>query len=95
MRIRMRVDVSGTRNGRRWPRRGQVAEVPDAEGAKLCAVGLAEPVAERKQAETTVAPAAEKSERPDPEKTEKPAAEKRGRGRPRLPRDSEGNVVKE
>lgn len=46
MRVRMKVDMSGTRNGERWPARGGELVVPDAEGADLCTQGLADPVAE-------------------------------------------------
>jgi hypothetical protein len=44
MKIRMKVDVSGLRNGRTWPKRGTAVDVSDAEGAELCAAGLAVPV---------------------------------------------------
>lgn len=46
MKVRMKVDMSGTRNGQPWPPRGEVADVDDREGADLCAAGIAEPVAE-------------------------------------------------
>ncbi|MEV7394342.1 hypothetical protein [Streptomyces sp. NPDC091215] len=46
MKIRMKMTVSGLRNGQPWPPRGGVLDVPDAEGAALCAMGGAEPVAE-------------------------------------------------
>lgn len=41
MRVRMRADISGTRNGERWPRRGELVDVPDAEGEHLVSAGLA------------------------------------------------------
>lgn len=44
MKIRMKIDVSGSRNGVPWPPRGGVLDLPDAEGAALCAMGGAEPV---------------------------------------------------
>lgn len=47
MKIRMKADISGSRNGQPWPRRGVTVEVPDEEGADLCAAGLAEPVAKK------------------------------------------------
>lgn len=53
MHVRMKVEVSGTRNGRKWPPRGAVVEVGDDEGAQLCAAGLAAPVVDDK-VETTV-----------------------------------------
>jgi hypothetical protein len=52
MHVRMKVDVSGTRDGRPWPRRGETFEVSDTEGADLCASGLATPVAKTEAAET-------------------------------------------
>lgn len=45
MLVRMRIDVSGTRNGQEWPRRGSVIELPDEEAAEYCRNGMAEPVA--------------------------------------------------
>ncbi len=45
MKIRMRVQVSGTRDGQDWPPRGSVIDLPDAEAADYCANGMAEPVA--------------------------------------------------
>ena len=44
MKVRMKGDVSGSRNGVPWPARGEVMELPDDEGAQLCASGLATPV---------------------------------------------------
>ncbi|MEU2924204.1 hypothetical protein ABZ636_03955 [Streptomyces sp. NPDC007251] len=44
MRVRMKIDVSGSRDGRAWPRRGETLDVPDDEGMRLCASGMAEPV---------------------------------------------------
>lgn len=46
MRVRMKIDVSGSRDGQAWPKRGETFEVSDAEGADLCSSGLAEPVAD-------------------------------------------------
>lgn len=45
MQVRMRAEISGTRNGSPWPAAGEVVTVDDAEGARLCASGVAEPVA--------------------------------------------------
>lgn len=44
MRVRMRVNITGTRDGQDWPRIGDTLDVPDLEGAELCANGMAEPV---------------------------------------------------
>lgn len=59
MKIKMKMQLTGTRNGERWPAVGEVKTLPDGEAAELCASGLAEPVAE-KRAEKAVAPKAEK-----------------------------------
>lgn len=95
MRVRMRVKVSGTRAGKAWPEPGGELELPDAEGAKLCAAGMAEPVAASEPVETATSPTAEVATTLEPEKPTRPAAEKRGRGRPKLPRDSGGNIIRE
>lgn len=44
VKVLMKVDMSGTRNGVEWPRSGSVVELPDHEGAKLCAAGIATPL---------------------------------------------------
>jgi hypothetical protein len=59
VKIRMRVDISGTRNGVEWPPRGSVIDLPDEEAAAYCERGMAEPVTEFKDAEKAVAPDAE------------------------------------
>lgn len=46
MRVRMRVAMSGTRDGADWPPLGGTIDLPDAEAADLCAAGLAQPVAD-------------------------------------------------
>lgn len=43
MRVRMKIDVSGSRDGQPWPKRGETLDVSDSEGADLCSSGLAEP----------------------------------------------------
>jgi hypothetical protein len=61
MRVRMKVSLSGSRNGVSWPARGEEVVLPDGEAADLCRSGLAEPVAEpEKNTETATPPAAEK-----------------------------------
>lgn len=61
MKVRMRGEISGARNGVPWPARGKVIDLGDAEAATLCSQGMAEPVAETddQRAETATAPAAE------------------------------------
>lgn len=56
MKIVMKRQISGTRDGLDWPAPGEPMDVPDAEGADLCALGMAEPVAEPARAERAVAP---------------------------------------
>jgi hypothetical protein len=70
VKVKMKMQVSGTRDGVAWPAPGEVVELPDAEGAKLCANGTASPVAEK-------ADKVEKAVAPDDD------VEKRGPGRPR------------
>ena len=86
MKIRMKVAVSGSRNGQPWPAFGEVAELPDDEGAELCARGFAEPVAEKPKAEKAVAPDdAEQRSRSagEPLTTETAEPVRRSPGRPR------------
>ncbi len=59
MHVRMKVDISGTRGGVDWPPRGSILEVGDAEGRDLIHAGMADPVAEFRDAETAVVPKAE------------------------------------
>lgn len=47
MKVRLLVQVSGSKNGKDWPPVGDVVEVSDEEGAQLCAAAIAEPVAEK------------------------------------------------
>jgi hypothetical protein len=65
----MKADISGSRNGQLWPKRGEVMELPDDEAADLCAAGLAEPVAKKDADVETAVPAdtSEKRQEPKPE----------------------------
>lgn len=56
MKVRMKRQISGTRDGVDWPAPGCDLVVPDDEGASLCALGMAEPVAEPARAERATAP---------------------------------------
>jgi len=80
MRVRMRDQISGTRNGEPWPPPGGEIDLPDAEAVKYCANRLAEPV--------VVSDA-------DVEKAVKPEASEKRRGRPPKPRDADGNIIRE
>jgi hypothetical protein len=44
MKVRMKVDVSGGRNGVEWPRRGGTVDLPKDEAVQMCRNGMAEPV---------------------------------------------------
>ncbi len=81
MRIRMKVEISGNRNGQAWPALGEVVDLPGAEAAQLCAAGMAETV--NGVTEKAVPQTAETTKTPEPEVTQKPPPEKRGPGRPR------------
>lgn len=61
MKVRMKVQIGGSRNDKAWPAVGEEMTVPDAEGADLCAQGFAEPVAAVKASEKR--PAAKKAEK--------------------------------
>jgi hypothetical protein len=41
----MTVDMSGTRNGQPWPKRGTVVDLPDDEAVGYCEAGMAVPAA--------------------------------------------------
>lgn len=91
MLVRMKVSMSGTRNGQDWPPRGSVLELPDAEGADYCRTGMAEPVAvfgtAKAETATVSVPApelrdAEPETEPEAESTPPPVV-RRGPGRPR------------
>jgi hypothetical protein len=62
MRVRMKVTVSGTRDGEPWPEKGSTVDLPDEEAKQLLAGGLAEELsAEPVVEEATAPPAAETS----------------------------------
>lgn len=60
MKVQMKLKIQGSRNGIRWPEAGGVVDLPDNEGADLCAAGIAEPVAEPAKVEKAVAKKPEK-----------------------------------
>jgi hypothetical protein len=70
MKIRMRVQVSGTRNGQDWPVSGSVIDLPDDEAAQYCAAGMADPVTTFAEAETAAEPEPEKRGPGRPKKSE-------------------------
>lgn len=81
MRVKMIVQLSGTRDGKPWPGRGETVDLPDEEAAAMCAAGMAETV--KGTVEKAVTPEPETTKVLEPEATEPPAPEKRGPGRPR------------
>lgn len=81
MQVRMKVQLSGTRDGSPWPGIGGTVDLPEEEAAQMCAAGMAETV--KGDVEKAVRPAAESSANPEAETTEPPKPEKRGPGRPR------------
>lgn len=44
MKVRIKGDISGSRNGVPWPARGETIDLPDDEAAQMCESGLATPV---------------------------------------------------
>lgn len=56
MKVQIRARITGTRNGVEWPAPGEHLDVPDDEGAQLCAQGLATPVAATAERATAVEP---------------------------------------
>lgn len=95
MKIRMKVQMSGTRNGQRWPKRGEIAELPTAEAAHYVAAGIAEQVTDKPPApETATTPTAEVTTTPPTATTEPPAATKRATSA-RKPRADKGDSAKE
>lgn len=88
MRVRMKVDISGARDGKPWPARGEVADLPDDEAAGLCESGMAEPVAERDKAEKAV-PTDDSEKRAEGGRSDQKADEpaKRSSGRSRKPQE--------
>lgn len=62
MNVRLTGDISGTRNGQEWPKRGGEIDLPEDEAKQLVSNGMAEVVVE-----TATAPAQAVEKRPAPE----------------------------
>lgn len=73
----MKVDVSGTRNGKEWPQRGSVFEMPDDEAVGYINAGMAEAVTTFPAPVETATPPAVDEKRAS---GHKPAAAKPGSG---------------
>ncbi|WP_405799280.1 hypothetical protein [Streptomyces sp. NBC_01506] len=86
MKIRMKVQMSGTRNGQRWPKVGETADIPTGEATHLVASGIAEQAPDEQPTQTATTPDSEVTEPPAAAVTEPPTATKRaGRGRKPAP----------
>lgn len=75
MRVQMRAQITGTRDGELWPGPGVEVDLPDEEGAALCASGHAVPAVSGPVVERATAPAGEERD------AEVPARRKPGRPR--------------
>ena len=62
MKVRMRTQITGTRNGEDWPALGEVINLPAEEARDMIHSGIAEPVVEDKT-ETATAPKGEQRSR--------------------------------
>lgn len=71
MKIRMKVQMSGTRNGKRWPKAGETADIPTGEATHLVASGIAEHIPD----EPVTEPVTETATGPEAEATTPPPAE--------------------
>lgn len=60
MRVRMKHQISGTRDGLDWPAPGEEIDLPDDDAAAVLNTGMAEPAGEKKAPEKR--PAAGKPE---------------------------------
>lgn len=85
MRVRMKVSISGARDGQSWPPIGGEVDLPDQEGADMCAAGMAVPVAVEAPVEKAVEPEPETRDEDKPKR----------RGRPPLPRDENGDIKRD
>jgi hypothetical protein len=63
VKVKMREQITGYRNGVAWPAKGEEVDLPDHEAAKLCASGRATPVAEDRTEKAVKAEPAEKRTR--------------------------------
>lgn len=81
MKVRMLVTMSGTRNGKEWPPRGNTIDLPDDEATQLCRANMAIPSPEIDVETTTRSDVAvETRTAPSPAVTEKPLTTKTGPG---------------
>lgn len=108
MKVKMKVSVSGPRNGQPWPRAGGVIDLPDREAAALCKQQMAEPVTDDRVEYATADQSDVEQRREDIEKVTEGRTDDggyvddmsrgkhgRGRGRPPKPRDADGNIIRD
>ncbi|MFJ2733688.1 hypothetical protein [Streptomyces sp. NPDC087317] len=80
MRVRMKVTISGTRDGQPWPERGQSVDLPDHEAEQMVSAGLAVPHDEdgddEGQEEHATVPGSPEKATPRRKPVAKPSAEK-------------------
>lgn len=67
MRVSMRVQITGTRDGVDWPRPGGEVDLPDGEARSMVSAGLAAEVAVPAKPETARAAKPRRSAVPKPE----------------------------
>ena len=65
MKLKLTVDISGSRNGLPWPPRGEVVDLPEPEARDMIAAGQGEAVAAK--AAKAPAPTPEPDPTPEPE----------------------------
>jgi hypothetical protein len=54
MKVRIKSEITGSRDGQAWPNPGEEIDLPDSEAASLCASGQAVPVGKGSAVETAV-----------------------------------------
>lgn len=54
MKVRLKSDISGSRDGQAWPAAGEEIDLPDGEAASLIQTGVAVPVGKGADVETAV-----------------------------------------
>ena len=77
MKIQMLVEMSGTRDGKPWPSRGNIIDLPDDEAAVLCSQSVAVPVVAIHDVETADAKTPEVEERVRPIEDKAPEVKER------------------
>ena len=78
MKIKMRVSITGTRDGQEWPAAGETIDLPADEATALVDAGLAEAAstAATAKVETAAVEAPETAAEPKPRARKAPAAKK-------------------